>query len=66
LVVPFELLCSECLDLGMKTVENDQKTAKLFLFSYFFGRDENENENQRSKYEIGIVGYPKTIENDKL
>jgi hypothetical protein len=45
--------------LRMKTVENDRKTVKLFLFSYFFGRDENEN--QRSKYGIGIVGFSKTI-----
>jgi hypothetical protein len=45
-------------------VENDRKIAKLFLFSYFFDRDENEN--QRSKYGIEIVSYSKMVENDKL
>jgi hypothetical protein len=50
--------------LGKKTVENDRKNSYIVFVFIFFGWDENEN--QRSKYKIGIVGYSKTIEKDKL
>jgi hypothetical protein len=46
----------------MKTIE---KQLNCFCFHIFFGRDENENENQRTKYGIEIVGYSKTINYSK-
>jgi hypothetical protein len=40
--------------------------AKLVLFSYFSNGMKTKMKKQWSKYAIGIIGYSKMAENDKL
>jgi hypothetical protein len=43
-----------------------QMKLEFICFHIFLARTKTKTKNQRSEYGIGIVGYSKTIENDKL
>jgi hypothetical protein len=46
---------SATTQLGMKTVENDRKTAKLFLFSYFLVGTKTKTNGRNTRSELSVI-----------